>query len=138
MKKIIKKAKNFYSENENLDIRGAKAVSKYFLNNRLKIYFLVFLFILPNIILRVPYLNLYSSAFIESTRFIFYYALVILLAGFKRDILFKISIFSFPVLALLILLRKEDFAQTLADAIFLLILTAVIISLAKNKNELQK
>lgn len=123
---------------KDLDIKLGKKMVTFARKNRYKLYFLAFLYVFPVVLLRIPYINVRLAPVIEYTNFIFYYAFVIVFIGFREKPLFKVSVVGFALLCILTLLRKETLADQMANAIFLVLLTATIVAIVKNKNGSKK
>lgn len=139
MKKI--KLKQHFHEirkNKDIDIRMWSRVVTFAKKNRYKLYLLLFLYLLPVILLRVPYVNVRLAPVIEYTNFIFYYVFIVVFFGFREKPLFKVSVVGFVVLCILVLLKKEMLADQLANTVFFLLITATIIAIVKNKNGSKK
>lgn len=72
---------------------------------------------------RIPYISLFSQ---YSIGFLFWTAIIIAI-GLRGIALLKIGVFSFIVLLLLTLLNKNDLAEQIGNATYLILLTGAMV-----------
>lgn len=113
-----------FDQEKGLDIHIVKGLWKMFMKRRYVIYTAVFFFVLVHLLNKVPYINL---LILPNNIFIYSFIGIMILGTGRADRIMYISLCTFVLQAIFVLLQKPGIADQLANGAYIAIVIAVIL-----------